>query len=240
MDMEWDPDRYTRWFEAPEGQFALDREAQLLQAVVAGWPRRGRKLLEIGCGTGTFLDLLYQMGFDVTGIDSSQQMVDASRQRFGHRADISHGNGELTRFEENAFDYAVLWSVLEFTKDPAAMLREATRIAKKGLLVGCLNRNSLYYRMNVRGSSGSLAKGTWLSWCEMQDLLFESTGHRPTIARSVLPGPMQTWRSTGIGKRINCCLMPPSLGAFAAARIDFVSMKPLTPIFAWKTEPEMG
>ena len=77
--MGWDPERYEAWFDTPEGRFALDREAHLLQAVLAGWPRRGHKLLEVGCGTGLFLEMLYQMGFDITGMDNSTEMIMAAR-----------------------------------------------------------------------------------------------------------------------------------------------------------------
>ncbi|CCH49260.1 class I SAM-dependent methyltransferase [Pseudodesulfovibrio piezophilus] len=238
--MEWNPEKYEQWFDTPQGQFALEREVQLLQSVVAGWPRRGRKLLEIGCGTGLFLEMLYQMGFDVSGLDASQDMVAAARQRFRNRAELYHGNGELLPFAENEFDYAFLWSVLEFTADPAAMLQEAARVAEKGILIGFLNKNSLYYAMNVRGSKSTLDRGSWHTWCEMQDLIKESTGFRPTLARSVLPGPLTTWKQTGLGKRLNCCLCPPFVGAFCAVRVDFVNMKPLNPLFAWKQAPEMG
>jgi len=235
--MGWDPDRYERWFESPQGQFALEREAQLLQSVLAGWPRRGRKLLEIGCGTGLFLEQLYQMGFDVTGIDSSPEMIMAARQRFDNRADLHLGNGELTPFADNEFDYAFLWSVLEFTEDPEAMLTEAARVADKGLLIGFLNKNSLYYTLDIKGSGSTLDKGNWFNWCEMQDLIKETTGFRPTMARSVLPGPVKTWKKTGLSRHVNATFCPPSVGAFCAVRVDFVNMKPMNPLFAWKTEP---
>ncbi|QGY39159.1 methyltransferase domain-containing protein [Pseudodesulfovibrio cashew] len=235
--MAWDPERYEKWFETPEGTFALEREMQLLQSVLAGWPRRGHKLLEIGCGTGLFLETLYQMGFDVSGIDSSPAMIMAARKRLGNRADLHQGDGELLPFSDNEFDYAFLWSVLEFTSDPKAMLEEARRVAEKGLLIGFLNKNSLYYTLNVKGSGGSLDSGHWFTWCQMQDLIKEATGFRHTLARSVLPGPMRTWKNTGLSRRLNSTLCPPSVGAFSAARVDFVNMKPLTPLFAWKTEP---
>ncbi|WFS62714.1 methyltransferase domain-containing protein [Pseudodesulfovibrio thermohalotolerans] len=238
--MTWDPDRYEAWFDTPEGRYALDREVQLLQAMLAGWPRRKHKLLDIGCGTGLFLEPLYQMGLDVTGIDKSQEMILAARKRFGSRAELSVGNGEHTGYSDNEFDYALLWSVLEFTEDPEAMLAEAARVAEKGLLIGFLNKNSLYYCMNVRGTGSSLSKARWFTWCEMQDLIHETTDFRPTVARSALAGPMKTWKSTGISNQINARFLPPALGAFVAVRVDFVNMKPLTPLFAWKSEPEMG
>jgi len=235
--MGWDPDRYERWFETPAGQFALERETQLLQTVLAGWPRRGHKLLEIGCGTGLFLEQLYQMGFDVAGIDSSPAMIMAARKRLANRADLHLGDGELPPYGDNEFDYAFLWSVLEFTENPETMLAEAGRVAEKGLLIGFLNKNSLYYTMNVKGSGGILDSGNWFNWCEMQDLIKQATGHIPTMARSVLPGPVKTWKKSGISRHINSTFCPPSVGAFTAVRIDFVNMKPMNPLFSWKTEP---
>lgn len=238
--MAWDPERYEKWFDTPEGNFALEQEAKLLQTVLAGWPRRKRKLLEIGCGTGLFLDMLYQMGLDVTGIDSSPEMVLAARKRFGNRADLHLGHGEHMGYSDNEFDYALLWSVLEFTEEPEAMLKEAARVAEKGLLIGFLNKNSLYYTINVRDSGGTMSKANWFTWCEIQDLIASATGFRPTLARSVLAGPMKTWKPTGLSNLVNSKILPPSVGAFVAVRVDFVNMKPMTPLFAWKTEPEMS
>ena len=238
--MSWDPDRYEAWFDTPEGRYALDREVMLLQDVLAGWPRRKRKILEIGCGTGLFLETLYQMGLDVTGLDRSPEMIAAARQRFGNRAELHVGHGEHMPYSDNEFDYALLWSVLEFSGEPEAMLVEAARVAEKGLLIGFLNKNSLYYYMNVRGTESSLDRAHWFTWCEMQDLVHRATGFRPTLARSVLAGPMKTWKSAPLSNLANGHLLPPALGAFVAVRVDFVNMKPLTPLFAWKGEPEMG
>ncbi len=238
--MIWDPEQYEQWFSTPEGQFALDREVRLLQAVLAGWPRRGHKLLEIGCGTGLFLEMLYQMGLDVTGIDNSPEMIMVARKRLANRAELQLCNGELMPFADNEFDYSFLWSVLEFTEDPNAMLAEAARVAEKGLLIGFLNKNSLYYTMNVRKSGGTLSKANWYTWCEIQDLIKQSTGFTPTIARSVLPGPSQLWCKSGLCNKINSWLYPPFAGAFSAVRVDFVNMKPLNPLFVWKRAPEMS
>ena len=238
--MAWNPEKYEQWFATPEGRFALDQETRLLQNVLAGWPRRKHKLLEIGCGTGLFLDTLYQMGFDVTGIDNSPEMIMAARERFGNRAELHLGHGEHMGYSDNEFDYAFLWSVLEFTSEPEAMLAEAARVAEKGLLIGFLNKNSLYYTLNVRDSGTTMSKANWFTWCEIQDLIKNATGFRPTLARSVLPGPMQSWKPSGLSNFINSRILPPSVGAFVAVRVDFTSMKPLTPLFAWKTEPELG
>ena len=238
--MDWDPDRYEKWFDTPEGRFALDQEARLLQSVLAGWPRRGHKLLEIGCGTGLFLEILYQMGFDVTGMDSSPEMIMAARKRLKNRAELHVGHGELLAYNDNEFDYSFLWSVLEFADDPKAMLEEAARVAEKGLIIGFLNKNSFYYNMNVKNSGSTMSKANWQTWCQIQDLIRKATGFRPTLAQSVLPGPSQTWKISGVGRILNSGLFPPSVGAFAAVRVDFVNMRPLNPLFAWRSEMGMG
>ncbi|MUM77355.1 methyltransferase domain-containing protein [Pseudodesulfovibrio sp. F-1] len=238
--MGWDPERYEQWFDTPEGRFALDCETRLLQAVLAGWPRRGHKLVELGCGTGLMLEMLYQMGFDVTGLDSSPEMIMAARKRLGKRAELHLGDGELTPYGDNEFDYAMIWSALEFADEPEAMLTEAARLAEKGILLGFLNKNSLYYAMNVRNTGSTLDSGTWYTWCEIQDMIRRATGFRPTLARSVLPGPSGTWRQGRVCRAVNCALYPPFVGAFGAVRVDFVNMRPLNPLFAWRTEPEMG
>jgi 2-polyprenyl-3-methyl-5-hydroxy-6-metoxy-1,4-benzoquinol methylase len=42
---------------------------------------RGRKVLDIGCGRGVFLDALRRRGYDVSGIDFNRHSIDAARKR---------------------------------------------------------------------------------------------------------------------------------------------------------------
>ena len=75
----WDKEtarRYDAWFQTEAGAFALKRELRLLERMTAAWPRRGQRLVEIGCGTGVFLEVLHQSGFDVTGLDASPHMLE--------------------------------------------------------------------------------------------------------------------------------------------------------------------
>lgn len=238
--IHWDAHKYEEWFNTPAGHVALDCEAWLLQAVVAGWPRRGKKLLEVGCGTGIFLEMLWQMGLDVTGVDQSDEMLGGARKRLGNRADLHCANGELLPFEDNEFDYVLLWSVLEFAIDPKQMLAEASRVAKRGILIGFLNRQSLYYWFNVRKSTGTMSKANLKSWFEVNRMVKEASGFNPCSGFSVLPGPLRTWREGLPWKLANNRLYPPWLGAFSALRVDFVDFKPLTPLLAWRSRPEMS
>ena len=48
--------------------------------------RQGKKLCELGSGTGNIASYLSKYGFDITGIDRSEQMTNAARQKFAGRS----------------------------------------------------------------------------------------------------------------------------------------------------------
>ena len=74
------------WYATPEGTYAIAQENRLFQHLISQWPRRGHTLLDIGCGAGIFLEMLWHYGFDVTGFDTSTELLDMARERLGNRA----------------------------------------------------------------------------------------------------------------------------------------------------------
>ena len=89
------------------------------------WPRRGHTLLDIGCGAGIFLEMLWHYGFDVTGLDTGTDLLDMARERLGNRAEFQLGRPEHLPFDDEEFDYAALLTVLEYVDNPEDVLREA-------------------------------------------------------------------------------------------------------------------
>ena len=128
---------YDRWFEDPYNRFVFDLENELMLALLA--PKRGERLLDIGCGTGNHLRLFAERGLDVTGIDSSPYMLDIARHKVERRAEIRRGVAEDLPFEDNTFDMAVMINVLEFTENPAKAIGEACRVARDRVFLGVLN-----------------------------------------------------------------------------------------------------
>jgi SAM-dependent methyltransferase len=104
----------------------------------------GGRLLEVGCGTGAFLNELIRSGkWDVVGIEPSKKAADHARQTT-HIA-IHEGRFNEINLDVGSFDAIVLWTVLEHLEQPIQDLRYACDLLKeKGWLffslpnVGCL------------------------------------------------------------------------------------------------------
>jgi ubiquinone/menaquinone biosynthesis C-methylase UbiE len=132
---------YEEWQQSPEGML-LDRlSTELILRLLQ--PKRGERVLDIGCGTGNHLLLFYRMGLDVTGLDASALMLDIARSRLGHKASLKGGRAEDLPFEDNEFDITTLIFTLEFLDDPLTVLREAGRVTKDRIFVGVLNSLSV-------------------------------------------------------------------------------------------------
>ena len=93
----------------------------------------GNRLLDVGCGSGQFLRLAREHGWDVVGTEISEAAVQAARG-----ADLPVRLGSLTTatLPEASWNVVTLWNVLDFIPNPVAEIRGAQRLlAPGGLLV---------------------------------------------------------------------------------------------------------
>ena len=98
--------------------------------------RRRATVLEVGCGTGVILrDLvpLVGSGGRVAGVDVSRVVL-ASARRFCRGTGISlrHADGAKLPFADDGFDVTLALTVLLHVADPAAVVREMTRVTRAG------------------------------------------------------------------------------------------------------------
>lgn len=92
------------------------------------------KLLDIGCGTGLFMQRYLQSGGEVYGLDLSPGMVTQARVRCaGH--DVTVGNAEVLPFKENTFDAVTSLLAFSYLQHPENMLIESYRVLKPGGVV---------------------------------------------------------------------------------------------------------
>lgn len=220
---------YSEWYLTPQGSVALAAQQALLRGLIACWPRRGHRLLQIGCGAGIFLEILWEAGFDVSGQEPDQELARRAASRLGRRAEISLGSQEHLPFDDQSFDYVVCLNNLEFAADPWAVLREALRLASRGLLLSFPNAASLrgfggLFRRGSAGDQGSgpagLGRGKVLApWKVWNFIRKEGPPSRLTWGSTLL-GPAFSWRDNALGRKLNCASLPLPLGACAMLRLD--------------------
>ena len=128
---------YDSWRHSSQGR-TIDRALERLIPAFLD-PKKGERVLDIGCGTGNHLIALSKLGLDICGVDASTYMIDQARERLGQHCTLKKGRAEDLPFDDNEFDLAVLITTLEFLDDPLQALREAGRVANRKVFVGVLN-----------------------------------------------------------------------------------------------------
>jgi len=117
-------------------RFGLERRLNLIRRYV---PLEGRRILDIGCGIGTFVRRLREFSADVYGVD-----VDRERVRRGAMASphLAVAVSESLPFADETFDVVLLHEVLEHVRDDRLTLEEACRVTRPGgrIVVYCPNR----------------------------------------------------------------------------------------------------
>lgn len=89
----------------------------------------GQRVLDVGCGAGTFLALVAERGVDPHGIDASESLIELARRRLPG-ADLRVGDMEALPYEDDTFDLVTGFTSFFFANDMVAALREAGRVAK--------------------------------------------------------------------------------------------------------------
>jgi len=137
------------WSESAVDAHSLLRRANAgrsLDAMVRYAPPPGRRLLDVGCGAGWFLDIARERGLETFGIEPDPGVAEAARAN-GHdvtaglfpRPDAPAGSADIVSFND----------VLEHLPDPLAALCEAHRLLASGgtLILTLPDRRGAFYRM---------------------------------------------------------------------------------------------
>ncbi len=113
--------------------FGLDRRWRA--ALVAGIPERSR-ILDDATGTGTVARELAGRGCRVVGLDQNEAMI-RSAGRGGGLAFVL-GQAEHLPFHDGSFDAVTFAYLLRYVDDPAATVRELSRVLMPGGMLACL------------------------------------------------------------------------------------------------------
>ncbi len=122
---------------------AMDHVRFLLRRAGNG----GRSLLDIGCGSGTFLHLAERRGFAPHGMDVSARAVAAAQDQY--RLPVLEGDVCSDVWKGHAFDVITMFHVLEHLPDPGAAIAHAGSLLRPGgrLIVQVPNAGSVQARI---------------------------------------------------------------------------------------------
>ena len=94
----------------------------------------GRRILDIGCGRGAFLDYAADAGMHTTGLEPAAEAHRLAAAR--HDVIASPIDDPSLSLPAGSFDVVTMWDVLEHLRDPGAALRVAVdALATGGLLI---------------------------------------------------------------------------------------------------------
>jgi SAM-dependent methyltransferase len=106
--------------------------APLAEALLAATgPIRGRRVLDVACGTGVVARRAAGIAAGTTGLDKSPAMLGLAA-RLDPRVRWVPGDAEDLPFPDHSFDVALCQQGLQFVTDPAGALRELHRVVAPG------------------------------------------------------------------------------------------------------------
>ncbi|MBS1817801.1 MAG: class I SAM-dependent methyltransferase [Acidobacteria bacterium] len=126
----------ARRFGGPIGDLVAKGQADVLADMLG--PIQGRRIIDVGTGTGRGAFLLAAAGARVTGIDASEEMLAIARERARetHAAvDFQVGDAHDIGFPDRAFDIAVSLRVLMHTPRWRQCIGELCRVASHAVIL---------------------------------------------------------------------------------------------------------
>lgn len=131
--------------------FAQKRYQSLEQSLERYAPnlvtQTSRTLLDVGCGTGKFLQVAQQAGWLVTGTELAADAVNRARQKIS--GDVFQGDIATITLPLSSYNLVTSYHVIEHLLDPATQLRRCYELLTSGglLLVETPNIASLGARL---------------------------------------------------------------------------------------------
>jgi len=123
--------------------FMLVKKRRIIEKKV-----KGGNLLDIGCGTGYFLNHMHENFWVVTGIEQDKDARKFGEEKFGLEV---YGTEKLAELQDDTYDVITMWHVLEHVHNLDDYLNNIKRLLKDdGLLVLALPNKDSYDAMHYK------------------------------------------------------------------------------------------
>ena len=144
MVMKADIEKFVRFCDSEFGKKIMKKEAEYVYNEL----RNCEKILDVGCGIGSFEQNLPNL--NIIGLDISEETLEEARKRSDKT--FVQGNAEKLKFEDSTFDAVFTVTTLEFLDDYQKAVKEIARVTKPNgkILVMVLNPKSEYFREEIK------------------------------------------------------------------------------------------
>jgi len=130
-EKQWD-ERSSSWNSKSQEMWETGSRKEIAP-YFAKYVQAGGKVCDLGCGDGYGSLKLGQLGYAVTGIDVSEEMIHKAREiNTGNAASFEKGNISSLPFAVNSFDAVLAINSLEWIEEPIEALKEIQRVVKPG------------------------------------------------------------------------------------------------------------
>lgn len=175
--------------------FGFDRH-RLLKKISL---KKGDKLLEVGCGSGQFLLSAKTLGWEVEGIDISENIIKESNPI--HGLNTRAGTLEDLFFKKKSYKAIVAWEVLEHLIDPKSFLLKVKKLMQSDGLFACsvpntsLKKVRFHYNKPGPASLPPIHLNFWT--CESFRIFAEINGFQIIyLAPNVLLNSQKGWNNS--------------------------------------------
>lgn len=93
----------------------------------------GEKVLDIGCGTGIYVDYLAKKGKKATGVDFVKEFIDYAKKHY--QGEFLVANAYKLPFKDKLFDTVIMFDILEHLENEEKALKEAQRVGRERIIL---------------------------------------------------------------------------------------------------------
>ena len=112
---------------------------------------KGKRLLDVGCATGFFMEAATEEGFDVRGVEFSTVAISMARPDIRERIVRGDVNTLLAK-EPEKFDVVTAFDIIEHVQNPANFLQEIREILQPGGILAISTPDTGHFLRYLMGS----------------------------------------------------------------------------------------